>query len=112
MPVPEASFFAIVISIQQKAGGNLSEALSNLSRVLRDRRKMKAKVKAVSSEANSSAMIIGSMPFIVGTLLYLTSPRYIELLWTTDTGRLMMAAGAFWMAVGIAVMKKMIAFEI
>lgn len=112
VPVPEANFFAIVISIQQKAGGNLSEALSNLSRVLRDRKKMKAKVKAVSSEANSSAAIIGSMPLVVGTLLYVTSPSYIELLWTTDTGRLMLAVGAGWMLLGIAVMKKMIAFEI
>lgn len=112
VPVPEANFFAIVISIQQKAGGNLSEALSNLSRVLRDRKKMKAKVKAVSSEANSSAAIIGSMPLVVGGLLYLTSPHYIELLWTTDTGRMMMGVGAAWMALGIAVMKKMIAFQI
>ncbi len=112
VPIPEANFFAIVISIQQKAGGNLSEALSNLSRVLRERKKMRNKVKAVSSEANASAMIIGSMPFVVGTLIYLTSPHYIELLWTTSTGRMMMAVGAFWMGLGVAVMKKMISFDI
>ena len=112
VPVPEASFFSIVISIQQKAGGNLSEALSNLSRVLRDRKKMKAKVKAVSSEANSSAMIIGAMPFVVGGLIYFTSPNYISLLWPTNPGRLMMVVGALWMGIGIAVMKKMIAFDI
>jgi tight adherence protein B len=112
VPIPEANFFAIVISIQQKAGGNLSEALSNLSRVLRERKKMRSKVKAVASEANASAMIIGCMPFVVGTLIYLTSPHYIELLWTTSTGRMMMAVGAVWMSIGVAVMKKMIAFEI
>ncbi len=112
IPIPETSFFAIVISIQQKAGGNLSEALSNLSRVLRDRKKMRAKVKAVSSEANASAMIIGSMPFAVGVLIYFTSPQYIELLWTTSTGRMMMGIGATWMMIGIGVMRKMIAFDI
>ena len=112
VPVPEANFFAIVISIQSRAGGNLSEALGNLSRVLRDRKKMKAKVKAVSSEATSSAMIIGAMPFAVGLLVYVSSPRYIELLWTTSTGRLAIAAGLFWMSVGIAVMRKMINFDI
>ncbi len=112
VPVPEASFFAIVVSIQQKAGGNLSEALSNLSRVVRDRKKMKAKVKAVSSEANASAMIIGSMPFVVGLLIFITAPKYLELLWTTDTGRMMMGVGALWMGIGIMVMRKMIAFEI
>ena len=112
VPIPEANFFAIVISIQQKAGGNLSEALSNLSRVLRDRKKMKAKVKAVASEANASAMIIGSMPFIVGFLIYLTSPKYLELLWTTTTGRMMLVVAAVWMSIGIAVMRKMISFEV
>lgn len=112
IPIAETSFFAIVISIQQKAGGNLSEALSNLSRVLRDRKKMRNKVKAVSSEAKASAMIIGCMPFVVGLLIYLTSPKYIELLWTTSTGQMMMAIGAFWMGIGIMVMKKMISFEI
>lgn len=112
IPIAETSFFAIVISIQQKAGGNLSEALSNLSRVLRDRKKMRNKVKAVSSEAKASAMIIGAMPFAVGFLIYLTSPKYIELLWLTSTGQMMMGVGAVWMGIGIAVMKKMISFEI
>ena len=86
--------------------------MANLSRVLRDRKKMKAKIRAVSSEANASAMIIGSMPLAVGLLLYLSSPNYVQLLWTTDTGRMMLGVGAGWMGLGIAVMKKMIAFEI
>lgn len=112
VPIAETSFFAIVISIQQKAGGNLSEPLANLSRVLRDRRKMRNKVKAVSSEAKASAMIIGAMPFAVGSLIYLTSPHYIELLWTTSTGQMMMGVGALWMGIGVMVMRKMISFEI
>ena len=84
MPLPEANFFGIVISIQQKAGGNLSEALGNLSRVLRDRKKMKAKIQAMSMEAKASASIIGSLPIAVGALVWLTSPDYIELLWTHE----------------------------
>ena len=74
VPVTEANFFAIVIGIQQKAGGNLTEALTNLSRVIRERKKMKAKVKAVSSEAKTSAGIIGALPFIVGFFVYITTP--------------------------------------
>ena len=85
MPVPEANFFGIVITIQQKAGGNLSEALGNLSRVLRDRKKMKAKIKAMSMEAKASAAIIGALPLAVAILVYLTSPDYIALLWTHPT---------------------------
>jgi tight adherence protein B len=111
IPLPEANFFTIVISIQQKAGGNLSEALGNLSRVLRDRKKMQAKIKAVSMEAKASASIIAALPIAVMTLVYITSPDYIELLWTAQLGRLMMAASAVWMFIGVMVMRKMINFD-
>ena len=111
MPLPEANFFGIVVSIQQRAGGNLSEALGNLSRVLRDRKKMKAKIQAMSMEAKASAVIIAALPFAVMILVYLTSPTYIELLWTHPTGRLMMACCAVWMSIGVFVMKKMINFD-
>jgi tight adherence protein B len=111
MPLPEANFFGIVIQIQQKAGGNLSEALGNLSRVLRDRKKMKAKIQAMSMEAKASASIIGALPICVGALVYLTSPDYISLLWQTDLGRMMMAGCALWMSCGVFVMKQMINFD-
>lgn len=111
VPLAEANFFGIVVSIQQKAGGNLSEALGNLSRVLRDRKKMKAKIKAMSMEAKASAAIIGSLPILVMVIVYITSPNYIELLWTTPLGRLMLAGSAVWMLLGILVMKKMINFD-
>jgi tight adherence protein B len=111
IPLPEANFFGIVVAIQQKSGGNLSEALGNLSRVLRDRKKMKAKIKAMSMEAKASAGIIGSLPILVMLIVYITSPDYIELLWTTPTGRLLLAGSALWMTVGIFSMKKMINFD-
>jgi tight adherence protein B len=112
VPISEANFFAIVIQIQQKSGGNLSEALGNLSRVLRERRKMKQKISAMSMEAKASAAIIGALPIIVMFLVYVSSPNYIMLLWTTTAGLIGMAAGGFWMLIGIAVMKKMITFDI
>jgi tight adherence protein B len=111
MPLPEANFFGIVVSIQQRAGGNLSEALGNLSRVLRDRKKMKAKIQAMSMEAKASAMIIAALPFCVMILVYISSPNYIELLWTHPTGRFLMACSAGWMMMGVLVMKKMINFD-
>src|SRR4029077_12270303 len=111
IPVPEANFFGIVISIQQKAGGNLSEALGNLSTATRERKKMKAKIQAMSMEAKASAMIIAALPFAVMILVYITSPHYIKLLWTHATGRMMMAACAVWMSLGVLVMKKMINFD-
>ena len=111
MPLPEANFFGIVVTIQQRAGGNLSEALGNLSRVLRDRKKMKAKIQAMAQEAKASAAIIGVLPIAVMTLVYLTSPDYISLLWTEPLGRVMLGASACWMFMGVMVMKKMINFD-
>ncbi len=111
MPLPEANFFAIVISIQQKSGGNLSEALGNLSKVLRDRKKMKGKIKAMSTEAKASAGIIGALPIVVMSIVYITSPDYITLLWTERLGQLMLAGSAVWMLMGIIVMRKMINFD-
>jgi tight adherence protein B len=111
MPVPEANFFGIVISVQQKSGGNLSEALGNLSKVLRDRKKMAEKIQAMSMEAKASAGIIGSLPPIVMLLVYLSTPDYISLLWTHPTGQLMLLGCAIWMSIGIFVMKRMINFD-
>ncbi|KAA2234999.1 type II secretion system F family protein [Salinarimonas soli] len=112
VPVPETNFVAIVIGIQQQSGGNLSEAIGNLSKVLRERKKMRDKVTAMSMEAKASAGIIAAMPFTVGLLTYLSSPQYIELLWKTQVGQFAMMMAAVWMCIGVFVMKKMIDFDI
>ena len=111
VPLAESNFFGIVVTIQQKAGGSLSDALGNLSRVLRERKKMKAKIKAMSMEAKASAAIIASLPIAVMMLVWLTSPAYIELLWTTPTGRFMLMCSAMWMSVGVFIMRRMINFD-
>ena len=112
MPLPEVNFFGIVIAMQAQAGGNLSETLGNLSKVLRDRRKMKAKVNALSMEAKASAVIIGALPFIVSLLVYLTSPDYLMILFTDQRGHLILGCSAVWMSIGIFIMRNMINFEI
>lgn len=112
MPCSEANFFGIVIQIQAQSGGNLSEALGNLARVLRDRKRMKARVQALSMEAKASAAIIGALPFIVAGLVYLASPGYITPLFVTSTGHLILGVSAIWMSMGVFVMKKMITFDI
>ncbi|MEH3119504.1 MAG: type II secretion system F family protein [Methylorubrum populi] len=112
VPVTEVNFFAVVIGIQQKAGGNLSEALGNLSRVLRERKKMAGKIQAMSMEAKASAVIIGALPFFVALTTYLASPDYTSLLWTTAIGKIALVLSGVWMGIGILVMKKMISFDI
>jgi tight adherence protein B len=111
VPITETNFFSIVIAIQGKSGGNLSEAMGNLSRVLRERKKMKGKITAMSMEAKASAAIIGAVPFLVVGALYFSSPNYVSLLWTTSHGRMISEIAICWMAIGIAMMKKMIAFD-
>ena len=108
---PELQFFTIVLIIQGQTGGNLAETLANLSGILRDRKKMANKVKSLSSEAKSSAGIIGSLPFLMTGLLYLVNPEYLTPLFTADLGKIMIAGGLVWMSAGIFIMKQMINFE-
>ncbi len=112
VPLPEVNFFVIVLSIQAKSGGNLSEALGNLSAVIRSRKMMREKIKALSSEAKASSMIIGALPFAVAFMVYLTTPDYIMDLFITPTGHMILFMATCLMAIGIAVMRKMISFDI
>jgi tight adherence protein B len=111
MPTSEVGFFAIVMTIQGKSGGNLSEALGNLAFVLRDRKRLQGKIKAMSSEAKASAGIIGSLPPLVMAIVYITTPSYIMKLFTERAGNIMLVVCVVWMSIGIMVMKKMINFK-
>jgi tight adherence protein B len=111
MPTAEVNFFAIVMTIQQKSGGNLSEALSNLASVLRDRKRIQGKIRAMSSEAKASAMIIGALPPGVMALVWITTPQYISLLFTEPVGNIMLIGCGVWMSLGVLVMKKMVSFK-
>jgi tight adherence protein B len=111
IPTPELRFFAIVIAIQQKTGGNLAEALGNLSSVLRARRMMGEKIKALSSEAIASAGIIGSLPPVVMLLVSITTPSYMGLLFTDPRGNFVLLIAVMLMSLGIFVMKRMISFK-
>ncbi|HEX5007687.1 MAG TPA: type II secretion system F family protein [Hyphomonadaceae bacterium] len=111
MPIQEVNFFNIVLAIQQKAGGNLSEALGNLSNVLRSRKLLREKIKALSSEAKASAMIIGALPIAVIILVYFTTPAYIMTLFTTEIGNLILLIAGGLMGIGIYIMRQMINFD-
>ena len=112
IPTAEYKFFAIVVQIQRQTGGNLADTLANLSEVIRERKKMREKVSALSSEAKSSAMIIGSLPFMVAALLGVVNPGYLMMLFTDTIGHVLLGVGAVWMSLGSFVMAKMINFDI
>ena len=112
MPLQELNFFAIVLTIQQKTGGNLSEALGNLSTVLRSRKLMREKIAALSGEAKASAFIIGSLPPAVMGIVAVTTPSYMGLMFSEQLGKIMLACGFMWMGIGVFIMKRMISFRI
>lgn len=111
MPLAEVRFLTIVIAIQQQAGGNLSESLANLAGVLRDRFRLRMKVKALSAEAKASALVLASLPPGVMFMVYGASPDYIAPLFSSRTGHLMLLVSAVWMLLGVLVMRKMINFK-
>ena len=112
MPLAELRFFTIVLGIQQKTGGNLAEALTNLSLVLRSRKLMREKIKALSGEAVASALIIGSLPPGVMILISVTTPDYLKILFDTAQGQLILGAAGLWMGIGVFIMKRMVSFKI
>jgi tight adherence protein B len=109
---PEFQFFVITLAIQRETGGNLAETLSNLADVLRKRAQMKLKIRAMSSESKASAWIVGSLPFVVFTLVWFINPTYMSNFFTDQ--RLMVAGigGLIWMSIGAFIMAKMVNFEI
>lgn len=112
MPTPELRYFATVTAIQQQTGGNLADTLAKLSEILRARKRMRDRVQALASEARSSAWIIGSLPVLVMLVLSATAPKFIGILFHTDAGHVLLFVGAMTMAVGAAVMAKMIHFDV
>jgi tight adherence protein B len=112
MGTPEFQFFVITLAIQRETGGNLAETLSNLADVLRKRAQMKLKIRAMSSESKASAYIVGSLPFVVFTLVYMINPGYMGKFFSDQ--RLIVAGigGLLWMGIGAAIMAKMVNFEI
>ncbi|MBV9522019.1 MAG: type II secretion system F family protein [Alphaproteobacteria bacterium] len=109
---PEFNFLVVTMVVQRETGGNLAETLENLDQMLRRRRQMKLKIKAMSAEARASAMIIGSLPFIMFGLMFLVNSGYVMTLVTTHAGNILLAAGLTSMTIGIAVIAKMVRFEI
>ena len=111
VPLTEANFFAIVIGLQARTGGRLSESLDNLVAVLRARVQLRAKIRTMSSEAKASGMIIAALPVVVTVLLYLTSPQYIGMLFSETVGNVVLVVSAVWMLIGVLVMRAMIQFD-
>lgn len=112
LQISEFNFLVISMSIQKETGGNLAEILENLSSMVRRREQMRLKVKAMSSEARASAMIIGSLPFIMCAVISFVNPNYMSTLFTDPRGWIMIGIGLTSLFIGLIVMAKMVRFEV
>ena len=112
MPTADMKFFAIVLNLQQQTGGNLAETLDNLEQLLRRRKQMALKVKAFASEAKTSSMIVGSLPFLMLALLSVINWNYVEVLFYSHSGNLLLAAAGGSLLLGVVCLVKLATFEI
>lgn len=108
----DLNFFVIAIVIQRETGGNLTELLGNLARTIRERMKLKGKVRVLSAEGRFSGVMLGSVPFVLGGILSVLNPDYMAELWTTDTGLKMVGVGITMLIVGFAWMWKLIQIKV
>lgn len=112
IPIPEVQMFTTAVTIQAQTGSSLSEILEGLAKVIRARFKLRRKVQALSSEAKSSAIIIGALPVFVASAMYFINPEYIEILFIDPTGKFMLGIAFFWMFCGAMIMRQMINFKV
>jgi tight adherence protein B len=108
----EFNFLIVAMSIQRDTGGNLAETLANLSTLLRARQQLRLKIRAFTAEARTTMLIMAGLPFLVGGGLFLISPGYIGVLFTTETGQMVAAAAACSMGFGIFVMNKIATIKV
>ena len=110
--IEDYRFFVISLAIQRETGGNLSETLSNLSDIIRRRQELRLKVRALSSEARASAIILGALPFLTAGILSILNPEYIRLLVDDPFGHVLLGGAATMLTLGVLSMWRMINFEI
>ncbi|NNE85256.1 MAG: type II secretion system F family protein [Alphaproteobacteria bacterium] len=108
----EFKFFVVALAVQRETGGNLAETLENLSDVLRKRRQMKKRIKAMASEPKASAWILGCLPFIMFLIIFFVNTEYVMQLFTDPRGHTLITAGLISQTIGTLIMAKMVRFEI
>lgn len=105
---PEFRYFTVAVNLQRATGGNLTETLESLATVIRRRKNVRAKARAMVSEVKSSAFVLGSLPFVIGGMLFLLSPGYIGQLFIDPRGNLILGAIAGLLLLAVVTMRWMI----
>ena len=105
-------FFVVVLAVQQETGGNLAEVISNLSNIIRKRKQLRMKIRAMTSEARATSWVLGLLPVIVFSLLYFIRPEYLSPLWTTNPGQIMLGVSCAMIFMALWIIRQMSDFEI
>jgi tight adherence protein B len=106
VPLTDVRYFVVAVLIQRDSGGNLTEILGNLSRLIRDRLKLLARVRVLSSEGRLSAWILAIMPFALAAVINLANPQFMSPLWKDPMGIAIVKYMLLLMAIGIVVLRK------
>ncbi|MEJ2658515.1 MAG: type II secretion system F family protein [Desulfobacterales bacterium] len=109
---PELKYFVVAVILQRETGGNLSELIESLANLIREKFKFQGKVRTLSAEGKLSAVILVAIPFLIAIYLHFANPKYLAILFSEPIGRIMVAAAAIMMAIGILVMKKMVTIKV
>ncbi|QGZ60362.1 type II secretion system F family protein [Paraburkholderia acidisoli] len=109
--ISDFAFFAVCLRLQRETGGQLSETLENLATIIRARRDMKLKTKALTAEGRMTSKIIAAVPFVIMAALYLMNPQYLDPLFATELGRDLLGAAGVLMSIGLMIVNKMAKLE-
>jgi tight adherence protein B len=112
VPLTDLRYFVVAVLIQRQSGGNLTEVLGNLSKLIRERLKLLARVRVLSSEGRLSAWVLAVLPFGIGALLNVVNPEFMQPLWNDPIGITMLKTLAVMMMLGIIVLVKIIKIRV
>ncbi|SFH93203.1 tight adherence protein B [Collimonas sp. OK307] len=112
VPITDLRYFVVAVLIQRDSGGNLTEVLGNLSRLIRERLKLFSKIRVLSSEGRLSAWILGVMPFALGGVMSLLNPDFMAPLWHDPLGIAIIKYMLILMVVGILVLRKIVRIRV
>ena len=109
---PDLRYFVVAVIIQREAGGNLAEVMDKIGHIIRERFKLRGRIKVLSAEGKLTAIILATLPFLVIIALHFMNPHYIHKLITEPEGKIISAVAGFMLVVGIFIMKKLIRIKV
>lgn len=112
LPLADASYFAVAVTLQRESGGNLAEVLDQIARLVRERLRLRGEVRTLSAEGRLSAVILTALPFGVGAVVQAVNPRFLSVLWSDPAGQRMVGLALTGIVVGVLWMRSIIRIRV